>query len=350
MNQKLKNDLFIKACFRQPVERTPVWMMRQAGRYLPEYRAVRKNHDFITMYKTPELAAEVTLQPVDLVGVDAAILFSDILVIPEAMGMELQFLEKRGPVFPNPIRSDADLATLKTADVADQLTFVADAIRLCRQQLSGRVPLIGFSGAPWTLATYMIEGSGSKNFSEIKKWRFANPDGLHRLLEQISRAVIEYLKMQMDAGAQALQLFDTWAGILDKDGFREFVLPYVKQILSAVRREGIPLIYFAKGAGVWLADLKNCGADVLGLDWMVDIGEARRLLGDVHALQGNLDPNALFAPPEVIRAEVKKILEKFGPGEGHVFNLGHGILPTVPPEHARAFIQAVKEESVVYHQ
>ncbi|GAB4330328.1 MAG: uroporphyrinogen decarboxylase [Calditrichia bacterium] len=350
MSQILKNDLFIKACFRQPVERTPVWMMRQAGRYLPEYRAVRKNHDFITMYKTPELAAEVTLQPVDLVGVDAAILFSDILVIPEAMGMELQFLEKRGPVFPNPIRSDADLAALKTADVADRLTFVADAIRLCRQQLAGRVPLIGFSGAPWTLATYMIEGSGSKNFSEIKKWRFANPEGLHRLLEQISRAVIEYLKMQMDAGAQALQLFDTWAGILDKDGFREFVLPYVKQILSAVRREGIPLIYFAKGAGVWLADLKNCGADVLGLDWTVDIGEARRLLGDVHALQGNLDPNALFAPPEVIRAEVKKILEKFGPGEGHVFNLGHGILPTVPPEHARAFIQAVKEESVVYHQ
>ena len=350
MNHPLKNDLFIRACYRQPTELTPVWMMRQAGRYLPQYRAVRKNHDFITMYKTPELAAEVTLQPVDLIGVDAAILFSDILVIPEAMGMELRFEEGRGPVFPEPLTGEKQLANLRVVDGDADLHFVMDAIRLCLDGLAGRVPLIGFSGAPWTLATYMIEGQGSKNFSKIKTWRFGNRAALHRLLEKVTQAVVSYTRAQIRAGAQAIQIFDTWAGLLDPDGFREFALPYVRQILRDIRTEGVPLIYFAKGAGQWLDALAECEADVLGLDWTTDIGKARRALQDKFALQGNLDPTALFSPPETIRQEALAVMEKYGNGSGHIFNLGHGILPTVPPEHARALIQTVKEESGCFHQ
>ncbi len=345
----LKNDLFLRACLRQPVERTPVWMMRQAGRYLPEYRAVRKNYDFITMYKTPELAAEVTIQPVDIVGVDAAILFSDILVIPEAMGMELQFLERRGPVFPSPIRSEADMAQLQPVDAQEKLAFVLEAIRLTNKELDGRVPLIGFSGAPWTLATYMIEGSGSKNFKHAKAWRFDRPDLLHKLLEKITEAVIGYCQAKVRAGAYAIQIFDTWAGILDPAGFREFALPYVKRIIEAVRRPGLPVIYFAKGAGIWLDALKECGADVIGLDWTIPPQTARKILGDQIAVQGNFDPTALYASPETIRKMVRVMLEEFGPGTGHIANLGHGILPDIPVDHARAFINAVKEESVIYH-
>ncbi len=347
--EKLKNDLFIKACRRQPVERTPVWMMRQAGRYLPEYRAVRKKHDFITMYKTPELAAEVTVQPVELVGVDAAILFSDILVIPEAMGLELQFLEGKGPVFPAPVRSETQLDALKAVEGAEDLSFVMDAIRLCRRELDGSVPLIGFSGAPWTLATYMIEGQGSKNYANIKQWRFGNPMALHRLLEKVSDAVISYVKAQIAAGAQAIQLFDSWAGILDPAGFKEFAFAYSQKILSAVRDSGVPLIYFAKGAGIWLDTLLQSEADVLGLDWTLDIGDVRKKSGGKFALQGNLDPTVLLTNPEVIRQEVVGILEKYGSGSGHIFNLGHGILPAVPVENARAFVRAVKEESPRFH-
>ncbi len=347
---KIENDLFIKACFRQPVERTPVWMMRQAGRYLPEYQAVRAKYDFITMYKTPEAAAAVTLQPVDILGVDAAILFSDILVIPEAMGMELQFTEGKGPVFPDPIRKNEQVSGLRLVEPESDLKFVMDAIRLLRKELNGRVPLIGFSGAPWTLATYMVEGQGSKNFLEIKKWRFANPENLQLLLKKITDAVIAYLKAQTSAGAQALQLFDTWAGILDPQGFREFALPHVKRIIEEVRTPGIPVIYFAKGAGPWLDVLAECGADVLGIDWTMDIGAVRSAVGHRFALQGNLDPTALFSSPQVIRSEVKKILQKFGNGSGHIFNLGHGILPKTPVDNARAFIESVKEESRAFHR
>ncbi|GAB4374637.1 MAG: uroporphyrinogen decarboxylase [Calditrichia bacterium] len=350
MKDEIQNSLFIRACYRQPVERTPVWMMRQAGRYLPQYRAVREKHDFITMYKTPELAAEVTLQPIDILEVDAAILFSDILVVPEAMGMELQFIEGKGPLFPRPIRSAEQVKELHSLDPRENLDFVLKAIRICREELAGRVPLIGFSGAPWTLATYMIEGQGSKNFQHIKTWRYGNPALLHELLDKIAVAVSRYLNAQIEAGAQAIQLFDTWAGILDGEGFREFVLPYVTRIIQEIRKPGVPVIYFAKGAGVWLDDLTECGADVLGLDWTMDMGFVRQRVGERFALQGNLDPVALLASPEVIRQEVRKILSKFGRGSGHIFNLGHGILPQVPPNHAQAFVQAVKEESVQFHQ
>lgn len=344
------NHLFIDACFQKPVARTPVWMMRQAGRYLPEYRAVRANHDFITMYKTPELAAEVTLQPVDIIGVDAAILFSDILVIPEAMGMELQFHEGRGPVFPSPIRSENDLSKLHKIDAAADLDFVMDAIKLVRNTLDGKVPLIGFSGAPWTLATYMIEGSGSKNFKHIKEWRYARPDLLHKLLHAISDAVIDYCRAKVTAGAQAIQIFDSWAGILDEDGFNEFALVYVKRIIAAIRQQGVPIIYFAKGAMSWLDKVGESGADVVGLDWTINLSTARKTLGNRVALQGNLDPTALYASPQNIRQFVKKMLAENGSANGHIANLGHGILPDIPVEHAREFINAVKEESVIYHQ
>ncbi|MCB0302206.1 MAG: uroporphyrinogen decarboxylase [Calditrichaeota bacterium] len=343
------DHLFIRACLNQPVERTPVWMMRQAGRYLPEYRAVRANYDFITMYKTPELAAEVTLQPVDIIGVDAAILFSDILVIPEAMGMKLIFSEGKGPQFPEPLRDERQVAGLRRIDAEADLSFVMDSIRLVRRELDGRVPLIGFSGAPWTLATYMVEGGGSKNFKMAKQWRFARPELLHQLLRQITAAVIDYCRAKIDAGAQAIQLFDSWAGILDEAGFREFALPYVQEIIQAIRRPGVPVIYFAKGGMTWLSQLQESGADVLGLDWTINPQTARRLAGDQVTLQGNLDPTALYAPPEKIRKMVREMLRQFGP-QGHVANLGHGILPDIPVENARAFVAAVKEESAVMNK
>jgi uroporphyrinogen decarboxylase len=344
--ETVSNHLFIRACFRQPVERTPVWIMRQAGRYLPEYRALREKHDFITMYKTPELAAEVTLQPLDIIGVDAAILFSDILVIPEAMGMELHFTEGKGPLFPDPLRSEKQLKALRRVAAEDDLSFVLEAIRLVKKELAGRVPLIGFSGAPWTLATYMIEGGGSKNFRHAKEWRFARPDLLHQLLENITAAVIDYCRAQITAGAQAIQLFDSWAGILDADGYEEFALPYVKRIVENIRRPGAPIIYFPKGGLLWLDKIIDCRADVIGLDWSINLGAARAQVRDQVALQGNLDPTALYAPPEAIRQLVKKMLASYGKGSGHIANLGHGILPDIPVEHAKAFVEAVKEESV----
>lgn len=342
--------LFINACFRRAVERTPVWMMRQAGRYLPQYRAVREKYDFIAMYKTPELAAEVTLQPVELLGVDAAIIFSDILVIPEAMGMELVFTEGRGPQFPAPLRSEAQLRRLRKVHPAEHLRFVLKALQLVRREMRETVPLIGFSGAPWTLATYMIEGGGSKNFRFVKEWRYARPDLLHRLLQQTSAAVIDYCRAKIEAGAQAIQLFDSWAGILDEAGFNEFALPYVKEIIEAIRRPGVPVIYFPKGGMQWLEAIAGAGADVIGLDWTISLATAREQLGGRAALQGNLDPTALYAPPQTIRALARRMLAEYGAGTGHVANLGHGILPDIPVDHARAFIEAVKEESIPYHK
>ncbi len=341
--------LFIRACFRQPVPRTPVWIMRQAGRYLPQYQAVRKKYDFMTMCRTPEAATEVTLQPVDIIGVDAAIIFSDILVIPEAMGMELKFIDGKGPRFPSPLRDEQALNKLRIPDVQKDLRYVLDAVRMTRHELNDRLPLIGFSGAPWTLATYMIEGGGSKNFKEAKTWRFARPDLLHTLLKKITAAVIDYCRAKIDAGAQAIQLFDSWAGILDEAGFREFALPYVRQIVESIRRPGVPIIYFAKGGMIWSEYLLESRADVLGLDWTINLAEARKRFGNQVALQGNLDPTALYAPPAKIRTLVKEMLAQYGSGNGHIANLGHGILPDIPVDHARAFIDAVKEESAAFH-
>lgn len=346
----MKNDLFLRACRREDVERTPVWMMRQAGRYLPEYRAIRSKTDFLTLCKTPELAAEVSIQPVDIIGVDACIIFSDILVVPEAMGMELIVEEGRGgPRFPNPLRSVSEIDRLRMPDPGKDLKFVLDAVRLTTKNLNGRVPLIGFAGSPWTLATYMVEGGGSKNFRHIKELIYARPKEAHKLLDKLARAVASYLNAKIEAGAQAVQIFDTWGGNLPLEEFREFSLRYIQQVLQLLRRNGAPAIVFCKDCAHSLEAIADSGADVVGLDWRTDIGKARMLVGSYVALQGNLDPTLLYAPPERIREGVKRILDKYGKGNGHIFNLGHGILPDVPVEHAKAFVQAVKEESKAYH-
>ncbi len=341
----LKNDLFLRACRKEEVERTPIWIMRQAGRYLPQYRAVREKSDFLTMCKTPELAAEVTIQPVDLIGVDAAIIFSDILVIPEAMGMHLDMVESKGPVFPHPIRNENDFKMLKDIDAHKDLKYVLDAVSLAKKELNGRVPLIGFAGSPWTLLTYMVEGKGSKNFSEIKKLIYNNPKLAHKLLEKISNAVADYLSAKIEAGANAVQIFDTWGGILSQNDFKEFSLNYIEQIISKVKRNNEPIIVFAKGVHYKLDDIVNAGADVIGLDWTMDIGKVRNEVGGKVALQGNLDPTVLYGSKEKIREEVKRVLNSYGKGSGHIFNLGHGILPDVDPENAKALVQFVKEES-----
>ncbi|MEX0602288.1 MAG: uroporphyrinogen decarboxylase [Bacteroidota bacterium] len=345
-----KNDLFLRACRKQPVERTPVWMMRQAGRYLPEYRAIRAKTDFLTLCKTPELASEVSIQPVDIIGVDACIIFSDILVIPEAMGMELIVEEgKGGPRFPEPLRSRADIDRLRPIDPATDLGFVLDALRMTRAALDERVPLIGFAGSPWTLATYMVEGKGSKTFRFIKELMYSNPADMHHLLGRLAEAVGDYLCAKVDAGAQAVQIFDTWGGILPQEEFREFSLEYIRRAVEKVKPKGVPVIVFSKDCGHSLGAIAGTGADVVGLDWTVDIATARTEVGAKVALQGNLDPALLYAPPDRIREGVRRILTKFGKGSGHIFNLGHGILPDVPVDHAKAFVQAVKEESPAYH-
>jgi uroporphyrinogen decarboxylase len=343
------NDLFLRACMRQRVERTPVWMMRQAGRYLPEYRALRAKSDFLTMVRTPELAAEVTIQPVDIVGVDAAIIFSDILVVPDAMGMHLVMEEAKGPRFPEPIRNREQIDALPIPDPLKQLNYVMEAIEETKRRLQGRVPIIGFSGAPWTLAAYMVEGGGTKDFKVIKRMILDQPDDLKALLKKLARAVREYLEAQIAAGANAVQIFDTWGGILAPDHYRMFSLDYIAEIVATMRHEGVPVIVFSKGANHALKDLADIGANVVGLDWTVDLHEVRALIGDKVAVQGNFDPSYLYAAPEKIRAEVASLLRKYGHGSGHVFNLGHGILPDVPVEHARAFVRAVKEESAAYH-
>lgn len=350
MTNTLANDLFLRACRRQPVPRTPVWMMRQAGRYLPEYRAVRQNYDFLTMCHTPELVAEVSIQPVDLIGVDACIIFSDILVIPEAMGMHLVVEEgKGGPQFPSPLRSRADIDRLKRPDPNTDLKFVMEALTLTRNQLAGRVPLIGFAGSPWTLASYMVEGKGSKSFRYMKELIYSAPDDAHALLSLLADAVADYLNAKIEAGAQAVQIFDTWGGLLPPDQFREFSLQYIERIVSQLNREKAPVIVFCKDTGHSLEAIAGIGVDVVGIDWTIDMAEAKRRIGSTAALQGNLDPTMLYAPPEKIRKGVVDILEKFGHGPGHIFNLGHGILPDIPVDHAKAFVAAVKEESPRFH-
>lgn len=346
---EFKNDLFLRACRRQDVERTPIWIMRQAGRYLPEYRAVRAKSDFLTMCKTPELAAEVTIQPVDLVGVDAAILFSDILVIPEAMGMHLEMNEGKGPVFPNPIRTVDDAKRLKDIDPAKELKYVLDAVVLTKKNLNNRVPLIGFSGSPWTLLTYMVEGKGSKNFSEVKKLIYNNPELAHSILDKLANTVADYLSAKIEAGCNAVQIFDTWGGILSQKDFEEFSLRYVERIISQIKRKDEPVIFFAKGVHYNLSKLASIGANVLGLDWTMDLCEARKQVGNKVALQGNMDPTVLYANKNYIREETKRVLESFGRGNGHVFNLGHGVLPDIDPENVKALVEYVKEESVSFH-
>ncbi len=338
------NDLFLRACRREPVERPPVWMMRQAGRYLPEYRAVRARLDFLTMVTTPELAVEVTLQPVDLMGVDAAIIFSDILVMPRAMGMTLTVEEGTGPRLHDPVRSPADLERLLEVSPAHDLGYVLDALRLARARLGGRVPLIGFAGAPWTLMSYMVEGSGTKTFTSAKRFLVQHPRSAHALLERLAAAVGAFLAAQVEAGAQAVQLFDSWAAALGPRDFREFALPYLAESVRLAKRAGVPVIAFAPGAGWALEEIADVtGADVVGVDWQTDAGEARRrLAGKPVALQGNLDPTWLYAEPSLIRGRTHAMLDAFG-GLGHVANLGHGILPDVPVAHAAAFVNAVKE-------
>jgi uroporphyrinogen decarboxylase len=340
----MMNDLFLRACRREPVERPPVWMMRQAGRYLPEYRAVRERADFLTMVRTPELAAEVTLQPVDIIGVDAAIIFSDILVIPQAMGMRLSVDDGVGPRFHQPLRSSSDIGRLRDVAPEDGLRYVLEALRLTRKELDGRVPLIGFAGAPWTLMSYMVEGAGSKSFSQAKRFLVEAPSSAHSLLGRLARIAGNFLTAQVQAGAQAVQLFDSWAGALGPRDFREFCLPYLAEATRLAREAGAPVIVFCPGSGWALEEIASAtGADVVGVDWQMDPGEARRRLPASRvALQGNLDPTWLYADPALIRERTHQMLAAFG-GRAHIANLGHGILPDVPAAHARAFVDAVRE-------
>ncbi len=351
----LKNDIFIKTLLKQPVDRTPVWMMRQAGRYLPEYREVRsKAGSFLNLCTNPELACEVTLQPLERFDFDAAILFSDILTIPDAMGLGLYFSEGEGPRFENPVRTASDINKLPIPDPHAELRYVVDAVSLIRKNLQGRVPLIGFSGSPWTLATYMVEGSGSKSFQKVKGLMYEQPRLMHQMLDKIAQSVALYLNAQIEAGAQAVMVFDTWGGMLTGEDYNEFSLNYAKQVRSllntSINGETIPTIFFTKGGGLWLEDMANAGYSALGLDWQTDIGIARERVGDKVALQGNMDPIALYAEPEKIRQKVKTILQKYGQGSGHVFNLGHGILPDVNPEHVKAMVDAVHEFSPQFHR
>jgi uroporphyrinogen decarboxylase len=324
--------------------------MRQAGRYLPEYRAVRQKADFLTMCKTPELAAEVTVQPIDIIGVDAAIIFSDILVIPEAMGMHLEMHEGKGPVFPSPIRSGSDAAALKDIDPHKDLKYVLDAVTLTKNELNNRVPLIGFSGSPWTLLTYMVEGGGSKNFSNVKRLIYNNPGLAHSILDRLSNAISEYLSAKIEAGANAVQIFDTWGGILTQHDFNEFSLQYVEKIISNISRNDEPVIFFPKGVHADLNKIADCGADVIGLDWTMDLGKVREEIGHKVALQGNLDPTVLYADPEIIEKKAFEVMRSYGNGSGHIFNLGHGILPDIPPEHAKALVDFVKSSSREFHK
>jgi uroporphyrinogen decarboxylase len=353
--QPLKNDRFLRALWRQTVDRTPVWIMRQAGRYLPEYLEVRKQAgSFMGLCTNPELACEVTLQPLRRYPLDAAILFSDILTIPDAMGLGLHFVEGEGPKFHRPVRSAAEIEALPVPDPADSLAYVMDAVALIRKSLAGSVPLIGFSGSPWTLATYMVEGGSSKNFGRIKALMYSDPDAAHMLLGKLADAVTDYLNAQIASGAQAVQVFDSWGGVLSPETFREFSLQYMQRIVEGLRPgpdgERIPVILFSKGCNGHLEALADTGCQALGLDWTISLTEARGRVGDRVALQGNLDPAILLAPPEAIRQQAGATLAAFGHGGGHVFNLGHGITPDVNPDHLGELIRAVQELSPAYHQ
>jgi|AntRauTorcE11898_2_1112593.scaffolds.fasta_scaffold00829_15 uroporphyrinogen decarboxylase len=344
---ELRNDRLLRALAREPVDRPPVWIMRQAGRYLPEYRAVRERAgDFLTLCQNPDMACEVTLQPIDRFGLDAAIIFSDILTIPHAMGLGLHFVTGEGPRFSNPVRTERDVERLAAPDPEAELGYVMAALRQTRTALDGRVPLIGFAGSPWTLATYMIEGGSSKDFATIKAMLYDRPDLLHRVLEVLAEATTAYLNAQIAAGAQAVQIFDTWGGALSPDAYRSFSLAYMQRIVSGLTRAAdgrpVPVILFTKNGGQWLEDMAATGADALGLDWTTDIGDARRRVGDRVALQGNLDPCVLYASPETIARETRQVLERAGDAPGHVFNLGHGVHPAIDPEHVAAMVETVK--------
>jgi uroporphyrinogen decarboxylase len=352
---ELKNDRFLRALMRQPVDVTPVWMMRQAGRYLPEYRETRRRAgSFMDLCSNPELACEVTLQPLVRFPLDAAILFSDILTIPDAMGLGLYFEEGEGPRFRTPLRDEKQITALGVPDPEQELRYVMDAVRLIRRELHARVPLIGFSGSPWTLATYMVEGGSSKDFRTIKAMMYENPQLLDRLLATVAEAVAQYLNAQISAGAQAVMIFDTWGGALTPDDYCHFSLKPMERIIQALTREHegrrVPVILFTKNGGQWLEAMTDTGADALGLDWTTDLGDARRRVGGQVALQGNLDPSVLYASPVHIREQVAKVLASYGSGTGHVFNLGHGIHPGIDPEHAGAMVEAVHELSRQYHQ
>ena len=343
----LKNDLILRVARGEKTRRTPVWMMRQAGRYLPEYQAVRSEHEFFDVVGTPELAAEVTIQPIDRFHLDAAIIFSDILVIPQALGLEVQMVPGKGPHFPEPVRTPADLSRLTpNPDVDEELGHVYDALTLTRKELDGRVPLIGFSGAPWTLMAYMIEGGGSKNYKRARAWLYEAPDDAQRLLQQITDVVVDYLIGQVSAGAQLLQVFDSWSGLLGPSTFRIFGLPYLRQIAERVTEAhpDTPLIVFAKDAHYALEDLAETDYDVIALDWTMDPKAARLVVGDRCILQGNLDPCALYGSPESIQRNVQDMLAGFGP-HGHIANLGHGMHPDHDPSHAGTFVDAVHKQS-----
>ncbi|MDC0640608.1 uroporphyrinogen decarboxylase [Porticoccaceae bacterium] len=347
---ELKNDRFLKALMRQPVDRTPVWMMRQAGRYLPEYRATRAQAgDFMSLCKNTELACEVTLQPLERYELDAAILFSDILTIPDAMGLGLYFEEGEGPKFRKPVRTEADIDQLQVINTVSDLSYVTDAVSMIRRELQGRVPLIGFSGSPWTLATYMIEGQSSRDFARAKTMLYTQPELMHQLLDKLALSVIDYLNAQIVAGAQVVQIFDTWGGALSHAAYQEFSLAYMEKIVAGLIKQAdgrdVPVILFTKGGGHWLEAMADTGCHGLGLDWTVDIGSAKARVGDRVALQGNMDPAVLRADPATIDREVQSILSSFGGGAGHIFNLGHGITPDIDPEHAKAFIEAVHKFS-----
>jgi uroporphyrinogen decarboxylase len=350
----LTNDTLLRALLRQPVDYTPVWMMRQAGRYLPEYRATRaRAGSFMELCKNPELACEVTLQPLERFPLDAAILFSDILTVPDAMSLGLYFAEGEGPHFERPVREAADVRRLGMPDMEDDLGYVMDAVALIRRSLGGRVPLIGFSGSPWTLATYMVEGGSAKNFERSKGMMFDRPELMHELLGKVADAVTAYLNAQVVRGAQALMIFDTWGGVLTPRDFQEFSLAYMTRIVANLVRESeghaVPVILFTKGGAQWLDRMAESGCDALGVDWTLDLADARRLVQDRVALQGNMDPCLLYASPERIRSEVDRVLASYGRGPGHVFNLGHGIHPDIEPEHAAALVEAVHELSRPYH-
>ncbi len=354
----LRNDTFLRACLRQATDHTPVWLMRQAGRYLPEYCATRaKAGSFMGLATNVDYATEVTLQPLERYPLDAAILFSDILTVPDAMGLGLSFAQGEGPRFATAVRDEAAVAKLAVPDM-DKLRYVFDAVTSIRKALDGRVPLIGFSGSPWTLACYMVEGAGSDDYRLVKTMLYSRPDLMHKILQVNADAVATYLNTQIDAGAQAVMIFDSWGGVLADGAFQQFSLAYTARVLAQLKRTGVdgqvvPRIVFTKGGGLWLEEMGQLDCDVLGLDWTVNLGKARALVGTHKALQGNIDPNVLFAPPAAIEAEVKKVLESFGAphrdpatqGPTHIFNLGHGISQYTPPEHVAALVQAVHEHS-----
>jgi uroporphyrinogen decarboxylase len=345
-----KNDTFLRALLREPVDYTPLWLMRQAGRYLPEYCETRKRAgNFLNLCKNPQMACEVTLQPLARYELDAAILFSDILTVPDAMGLGLYFAEGEGPKFERPLRSEWEIRDLEAPDPNVHLRYVMDAVAEIRRALGNSVPLIGFSGSPWTLACYMVEGGSSDDYRTVKTMMYDRPDLMHRILQVTAASVTSYLNAQIESGAQAVMIFDSWGGALSHAAYREFSLAYMREIVAGLKREHdgerVPCIVFTKGGGQWIEAIADIGCDAIGLDWTTDLGEARKRVGDRVALQGNMDPVSLFASPEKVAAEAKRVLDSYGPGTGHVFNLGHGISQFTPPDHVTALVDAVHSHS-----